>query len=226
MPESDNPADPFKKALSEATRAIAGDRDLSIAYSVDPPGCSAAGMRLPQVTRRLTKGEVMLARGTADAYALRLRFHDDTTHSRYRPAGEMAGALFEAMEAARCEAVGTRAMPGTAANIDAKIAEDARREGYADIDDSSQAPLADAAGFLVRQLATGRDLPPGAQHLLDLWRSHLETKAASAFDALEGALDDQQAFARLARQVIDDLGYGDQLGDCLLYTSDAADELT
>ena len=92
-------------------------------------------MRLPQVTRRLTRDEVMLARGTADAYALRLRFHDDATHRRYAPEGEVAAALFEAMETARCEAVGARAMPGTAGNIDAKIADEARRLGYAEITD-------------------------------------------------------------------------------------------
>ena len=107
----DNPADPFKKALAEATRAMAGEGELTVAYSVDPPGVSAGTMRLPQVTRRMTRNEVLLARGTADAYALRLRFHDDATHRRYAPDGEVAAALFEAMETARCESVGARAMP-------------------------------------------------------------------------------------------------------------------
>ena len=120
-------------------------------------------MRLPQVTRRLTRDEVLLARGTADAYALRLRYHDDGTHRRYAPEGETAAALFEAMETARCEAMGARAMPGTAGNIDAKIADEARRGGYAEITDPGRAPLAQAAGYLVRQLATGRKLPAGAR---------------------------------------------------------------
>ena len=70
-------------------------------------------------------------------------------------------ALFEAMETARCEAVGARAMPGTAGNIDARIAEDARRMGYGELTDPAQAPLAQAAGYLVRHLATGRALPQG-----------------------------------------------------------------
>ena len=101
--------------------------------------------------------------GTADAFALRLRYHDDATHRRYAPEGETAVALFEAMETARCEAVGARAMPGTAGNIDARIAEDARRMGYGEITDPAQAPLAQAAGYLVRHLATGRALPKGAR---------------------------------------------------------------
>jgi cobaltochelatase CobT len=219
---ADNPADPFKKALAEATRAMAGERELNVAFSVDPPGCSAGTMRLPQVTRRLTRDEVVLARGTADAYALRLRFHDDATHRRYAPEGETATALFEAMETARCEAVGARAMPGTAGNIDAKIAEEARRQGYAEITDAGRAPLAQAAGYLVRQLATGRRLPAGAENVLDLWRGHLDSHAGGTFAGLDAVLNDQQAFARFARRVIEDLGYGDQLGE----DPDAGDDAT
>lgn len=210
---ADNPADPFKKALAEATKAMAGQPELTVAFSVDPPGCTNAAMRLPQVTRRMTRDEVMLARGTADAYALRLRYHDDALHRRYAPQGEIASALFESLETARCEAVGARAMPGTAGNIDAKIAEEARRFGYAEITEPDKAPMAQAAGYLVRHLATGRPLPKGAQNVMELWRGFLESHAGGTLDGLERVLDDQQAFARFARQVIEDLGYGDQLGE-------------
>ena len=210
---ADNPADPFKKALAEATRAMAGNGDLTIAYSVDPPGYAAGNLRLPQVTRRLSREEILLARGTADAYALRLRYHDDSTHRRYAPQGETAAALFEAMETARCEAMGARAMPGTAGNIDARIADEARRLGYAEITDPQRAPMAQAAGYLVRQLATGRKLPGGAQNVLDLWRGHLQSQAGGTLAGLDSVLGDQQAFARFARRVIEDLGYGEELGD-------------
>jgi len=211
--DNDNPSEPFKKALADATRVLADDPDLGVTYSVDPPGMSTDQMRLPQISRRMTPDEVLLARGTADAFALRRRFHDEGVAARYAPQGQMARDLYEAMETARCEAVGARAMPGTAGNIDAKIATEAERRGYARIDTASEAPLAVAAGYLIRQLATGRDLPKGAQNVLDLWREHLEGSAAETLPALEKCLSDQTAFAKMARQIIDDLGYGDQLGD-------------
>ena len=50
---SDNPADPFKKALAEATKTMAQDADLNVTYSVDPSGISGDTMRLPQVSRRM-----------------------------------------------------------------------------------------------------------------------------------------------------------------------------
>ena len=210
---ADNPADPFKKALAEATRAMAGEAELTVAFTVDPPGCAAGAMRLPQVTRRMTREEVLLARGTADAYALKLRYHDDATHRRYVPEGETAVALFEAMETARCEAMGARAMPGTAGNIDARIAEEARRGGYGEITDPAQAPLAQAAGYLLRHLATGRDLPKGAQNVMDLWRGHIEAEAGGASRGSTRFWRIRPPSPGFARRVIQDLGYGDQLGE-------------
>ncbi len=209
----DNPADPFKKALAEATRTLANDADIGVSYSADPPGMSSDGLRLPQVSRRMTRDEVMLARGTADGYALRRRFHDLGTNTRYAPPGEQAREIFEAMEHARCEAMGARAMPGTAANIDTRIEAEAARKGYASVIAKEEVPLSVAAGYLIRQMATGRDLPSGAGNAADLWRAHFEDQAGATLEELQEALSDQGRFARMARQVIDDLGFGDQLGD-------------
>ncbi|MFE3835617.1 cobaltochelatase subunit CobT [Pseudogemmobacter sonorensis] len=209
----ENPADPFKKALAEATRVMADDPEMTVAYSVDPPGMNREGLRLPQVSRRLTRDEVLLARGTADAFALRRRHHDEALAARYAPVGALAREIYDAMETARAEALGARFMPGTATNIDARIGHEADRKGYAQIGRAEDAPLAVAAGYLVRHLATGRPLPGGAQNVLDLWSEKLTRDAGGALAGLDGALDDQAAFARLARRVIADLGYGDQLGD-------------
>jgi cobaltochelatase CobT len=211
--KTDNPADPFKKALAEATKVMADDPDLNVSYSVDPAGLSGDSMRLPQVSRRMTRDEVLQARGTADALALRHRYHDAATHARYSPAGEMARDLYEAMETARCEAIGARHMPGTAGNIDAKIGAEADRLGFGQITTPADAPLATAAGYLVRHLATGRDLPPAAQNVMNLWRDFIEQQAGGTLETLENTLADQAEFARFARKVIEDLGYGDQLGD-------------
>ena len=209
----ENPADPFKKALAEATKVMADDPEMTVTYSVDPPGVTADTMRLPQVSRRMTADEVLLARGTADAFALKLRHQDGATYAKYLPQGQMARDLYDAMETARCEAVGARAMPGTAKNIDARIANEADRKGYGQITRAADAPLSAAAGYLVRHLATGRDLPKGAANVMDLWRPVLEDQAGGTLDGLSATLADQQGFARLARKVIADLGYGDQLGE-------------
>ncbi|TDL81989.1 cobaltochelatase subunit CobT [Palleronia sediminis] len=211
--DNDNPATPFKKALAEATRTLADDPEMGVTYSLDPSGMSNDGLRLPQVSRRMTRDEVMLARGTADTYAMRRRYHDEPTHRRYAPEGPMARDLYEAMEHARCEAMGAEHMPGSAGNIDARIADEASRKGYDQLTRREDAPLPAAAGYLIRQLATGRALPASAETLAALWRDRFTDQAGATLAELKSALSDQTAFARMSRRVIEDLGYGDQLGD-------------
>jgi cobaltochelatase CobT len=213
MNKTDNPADPFKKALAEATKVMADDPDLTVSYSVDPPGMTADTIRLPQISRRLTRDEVLIARGTADAFALRRKHHNVEIYAKYSPTGQMARDLYEAMENARCEAVGARDMPGTLGNIDAKIANEADRKGYGQIRSTQDAPLAQAAGYMVRHLATGRPMPGGAANVMELWRPFIEQQASETFEKMDETLADPAAFARLARQIIKDLGYADQLGE-------------
>ena len=211
--KTDNPADPFKKALGEATRALAGEAELEVSYSADPPGRTATGLRLPQVSRRMTRTEVMLARGTADAFALRERFHNPATDTRYAPPGETARAIFDALETARCEAIGARAMAGVADNLDARLAHECDQRGYGAMRETSEAPMHEAAGFLLRRALTGRALPAAAQNLLDIWQDFFDGHVESDLEALGDTLEDQAVFAKQAWRIIEQLGYGDQLGD-------------
>ncbi|WP_313135757.1 cobaltochelatase subunit CobT [Paracoccus jeotgali] len=213
MKPTDNPADPFKKALTEATRALAHEGELNVTFTADPSGVAGDTMRLPQISRRMTRDEIVQARGTADALAMRVRHHDPATHARYVPSGPMARDIFEAVETARVEALGARHMPGALSNIDAKMGAEAEKRGYSQLKQPADLPLSVAAGYLLRQAMTGRDLPPAAAHAAELWRPFVTQQAGHILDTAPERLADQAAFARLARQLISDLGYGDQLGD-------------
>ena len=208
-----NPADPFKKALAEATKSLANEPELNVSYTIDPPGISNETIRLPQVSRNLTKEEVLLARGTADAYALKIRFHDEQTHKRYMPQGQVAKDLYEAMETVRVEALGAKVMPGTASNIDAKIEAECIKLGYDSVSNPADAPISAAASFLLRRLATDRKLPKAAQNLVDLRAELFGHDANSTMKDLKENLTNQTEFSKLTRQVIEDLGFGDQLGE-------------
>jgi cobaltochelatase CobT len=70
----------------------------------------------------------------------------------------------------------------------------------------------EAAGFLLRQKLTGRPLPAAAQNVLDIWQDFFDGHLESNPEALADNLEDQTAFAKQAWRIIEELGYGDQLG--------------
>src|SRR5258708_31928106 len=102
----------FKRSTSAALRAMADRPEVEVPYGADQPGLTGARARVPQVPRELKSAEVAHVRGECDAIALKLRHHDRKVHQRRLPQGQTARAIYEAVEQARCEAIGARRMAG------------------------------------------------------------------------------------------------------------------
>ncbi len=209
---SDNPADAFKQALAESARTIAGLPEIEVSYTPDPSGMSGQRMRLPPVSRKMNPEEVKLARGKADALALRLRYHDESAHAYRMPQGDMAREIYGALETARCEALGARAMPGVAANLDASLTERGKKANWAGISNTEDAPLAEACALALRAAATGRSLPDSCANLIRLFSDKFDENSAKSIASLIANLDNQEEFSKQAWDLIDAMGYGDELG--------------
>ena len=119
--KNESPAEPFKRAVSIAVRALAGEPELEVNFSAEPPSLKGAKARLPLPSRNLPPNEVAIVRGAGDAYALRRAYHEDKIHDQYRPQSQDAAAIFEAAEQARVEAIGALAMKGVAQNLAAGV---------------------------------------------------------------------------------------------------------
>ncbi|WP_416899332.1 MAG: cobaltochelatase subunit CobT [Minwuia sp.] len=201
------PTEPFKRAVASALRAIAREPDIEVSYGPETPALRGKRARLPVPSRRMEPEELAQIRGASDSFALKLRYHDAKVHRKNLPQGGTARAIYESMEQARVEALGAKSMSGVADNLHAALTERCRVRGYGRLRDQSEAPLSEAVGFLMREALGSRTLPDDAKNLLDLWRDELMEKSGGDVKDLMGCLDDQEEFARVARQLIRDLGY-------------------
>ena len=210
MADEKSPLDTFKRAVSSATRAIAGVRELDIAFGGESAAGKNAPLRLPQPSRDLPPGEVSLIRGAADSMALRLRHHDSKLHARRRPDSAAAQAVFDAAELARVEAIGARQMAGVAQNLTAALTNHCERSGFADMRDREKAPLADAVRMMLRERLTGAAPPAAGKAVVEAWRAMIEERGATDMSDLVNALEDQAAFGKLARRLISHLELADE----------------
>ena len=208
-----NPTTPFKNALEKTTRAIADDSELKLSVSGSTNLLEGHNAKIAQISRKMTRKDVLLARGNADALALKKRFHNSSLHEKYLPIGQLAQQLYHNLETARCEIIGTRVLPGTATNLEFKIAEDIKqRSEIADVD-ATDFSLAEAAGYILREMATGRPLPKPAESLTEKWRDFIKSEAGDTLINAASAFQEQKNFAKLSRQIIKDLGYAHELGE-------------
>jgi len=193
----------FKRATAGVLRAIAhATPEVQVAFQPGPGGVSGKRVRLPLPTRALPPAEMAKLRGAADAAALRLRHHSDAVHAARMPARREAKEVFDALEEVRVEAVGSRHMPGVAANLRARLADQCETEGYDRMTRKDQLPLPAALSLLARERVTGESAPEAARRVLDLWRDSLGEKAESALAEMAGNTDDQEAYARAARRLL------------------------
>jgi cobaltochelatase CobT len=195
----------FKTALSAATRAIAGDDEVTVDYSVDGGRIAGHAITLTTPPREITSLVAARARGQADALALRLAHHDAVQHARLAPRAEEPRRLFEAAERARVESIGATAMDGVAENLDAALQQRCERAGYDRVSDKSRAPIEDALEFLLREKLTGRPLPTAAAPVAEAWRGHFADKAAATLARAPDAMQDQKKFAEVMQQLLRDL---------------------
>ena len=197
--------DLFRRALAGASRAIAKDPEVDVVFASEATPTSGKTARVPSPGPALEPKLVAEARGAADSVALALRHHDAKLHSSHAPADVDARAVFDALETARVEALGARAMGGVRENL--RHLTDARVRGDAIVRarTAEEVPLSTAVGLIARERLTGEVPPKAALPGLKLVAPWIEEKAGAELDALALTLDDQAAFAKLSRQLLQDL---------------------
>ncbi|EQA98702.1 cobaltochelatase CobT [Sphingobium wenxiniae] len=197
--------DAFKDVLSGAARSIARDAEVEVGFTADAPHMAGKAIKVPTPGRTLPADQVALARGFADANALRLRHHNARLHNASAPADVVARAVYDAVEQARVEAIGARAMAGVRDNLnhalDMRLKSDPIRRARS----ADEVPLSTAVALKVRERLTGQAVPKEVADGLAMVDRWIEDKAGTDLDALSLAIDDQRAFQQLTAAMLEHL---------------------
>ncbi len=213
-----NSAENFKNVTSALMRTLAGDRELEVSYSsatvADGRPARDGKPRLPAPTHNMPPAEKRILRGCADAQALYIAHHDERLHHLHAPKDARSMEAFDALEQARCEALGARNMAGVGTNLHAALEEHCRAKGFANLTVKDQVGLGDALHVMARMALTGEDAPPSAAKMIKLWKPTIEAQIEDAgLESLASALSDQAAFAALAKKLIRSLNMPVEDGD-------------
>ena len=200
---NETPLDRFKAVLSGTARAIAEEPEVELAFTADAPTQSGKHIKVPMPARALPAEQVAEARGFADGFALRLKHHDSAMHLKGAPAEAVARAVFDAVESARVEALGSRGYAGIADNLGHALDVKLRADPITRARTRDEVPLSTALSLMVREALTGKQAPAAAAPGLALVREWIEQRTDLSSLAL--ALDDQRAFQSLAMKMLEEL---------------------
>ena len=128
-------------------KAIARLRELDVTYSeLEMPTGEIKNLehpRIPAPTDDMPAEKRTLIRGCADTYALKLAYHNPDLHNQTNGQNDLrVKAALDALEQARCDALGIKAMHGVAKNLDAVLDAKAIRKGFNEIREREDIVLA------------------------------------------------------------------------------------
>jgi len=201
----ETPIDRFKNVLTGASRAIAHDGEVEVAWTADTPAANGKAFRIPMPGRNLPRDQAMEARGFADSFALKLKHHNEALHSRHAPSEPTARAAYDAVEQVRYEALGARDYQGMRANLGA--AQQVRMLGdpITRASRPEEVPISAALALLLREHLTGQAVPQPAEQGVAMLRGWIAERTDGDFDALALMLDDQAAFQALTLSMLQHL---------------------
>ena len=199
------PLDRFKQALTGASRALAHEAEVEVAWSADAPTQSGKNFRVPLPGRNLPREQAIEARGFADSFALRLRHHSETLHGKGAPPEPIARACYDAIEQVRYEAIGSTRYAGIRGNLDAAVEMRTASDPIVRAEAAGDVPLPTALSLMLREALTGEAVPERARAAVDLVREDILAKIGTDMDGLADVLDDQRAFQNLTLDILRDL---------------------
>ncbi len=199
------PLDRFKQALTGASRALAHEAEVEVAWSADAPTQSGKNFRVPLPGRNLPREQAIEARGFADSFALRLRHHSEALHGKGAPPEPIARACYDAIEQVRYEAIGATRYAGIRGNLDAAVEMRTASDPIVRAETAGDVPLPTALSLMLREALTGEAVPERARAAVDLVREDILAKIGTDMDGLADVLDDQRAFQNLTLDILRDL---------------------
>ena len=195
--------DSIENRICATYRAIAKEKDVKISFGANNQATNLEkNIRLPNM-KNTSKNGLDVARGEADFSAFKYRFHDEKIHRQNRPSDENHAMLFNALEDARIEAMGSNLYKGASKNIDKAL--DNRYEKM-DIATSAvhlgENGWAETVRLLARQKFSDKTPPKCTQALLELHSKKNTKKLQSALDELSKCIDNQQEFAKTVKKIL------------------------
>ena len=189
----------FRRAVAAATRAVSRKPKLEVAFGKTSARDGTVVLAPPT---SLDPTSVAYVRGSADAAAVKLRYHDPEKHERHLPESEHGRELLNAAEQARVEALGGREFEGVSWNLDAHLSLRARELDFDAITTREEAPLADVLRLMVRERLTGTPPPTPAISMVELWRPWFERNVRGELLQMSKHVEDQEVFTKHALKLI------------------------
>ena len=191
MASKNSQSETIKEAVTAATRAISGNKELEINFE-------GMGSSLPHLPKTLK--ELSAYRGKADSLACVEKYRDKSV--RITASNEKVSSLIKVMEDSRVEILGSMNYPGIATNIKSKFDDKCKLyESFEDHEDHLEIALE----TWLRNLCLPNIESNSSSLFLKYWGKVFDNQETELKDKLKESLNDQSKFQEIAEDFLNNL---------------------
>ena len=191
MASKSSQSETIKEAVTAATRAISGNKELEINFG-------GMGSSLPHPPKTLK--ELSAYRGKADSLACVEKYRDKSV--RITASNEKVSSLIKVMEDSRVEILGSMNYPGIATNIKSKFDDKCKLyESFEDHEDHLEIALE----TWLRNLCLPNIESKSSSLFLKYWGKVFDNQETELKDKLKESLNDQSKFQEIAEDFLNNL---------------------
>ena len=191
MASKNSQSETIKEAVTAATRAISGNKELEINFG-------GMGSSLPHPPKTLK--ELSAYRGKADSLACVEKYRDKSV--RITASNEKVSSLIKVMEDSRVEILGSMNYPGIATNIKSKFDDKCKLyESFEDHEDHLEIALE----TWLRNLCLPNIESNSSSLFLKYWGKVFDNQETELKDKLKESLNDQSKFQEIAEDFLNNL---------------------
>ena len=193
----------IERRIAAAYKAIVGKPEMDISFGANNEGSNIGqSVRLPRPKSNAYK-DVQIARGEADFLAFKHRFHNAHLHANKRPIDEDQAKLFNALEDARIEAIGTHKYSGAGNNVsDALNTRYDRMDLNHSVEHLGESAWAEALRVFSRKVFSDKEIPSGALGLQKEFGNRFNDDLKNQLLRLKASIDNQEDFANDANRFL------------------------
>ena len=195
----------FKQSISSTVKAISKNKNLHINFGNRTEKKDSNQINLPLPSIQLEDMEKNEIRGLADSIALKIKYHNEQTHSSKSPKSKIGNTIFTAIEEARYESLGIIEYKGIKNNVKNTIIKKYKNINLSKNIKREEIAFEDAIKIIMQENLTNEKLSKDLNEIGNAWRDDLEPIIKDNIEILRKNINDQENFSKLSLNLVEKL---------------------
>ena len=198
----------FKSAVSSAVKAISENFNLEVKFD-NSTSSKKNSLNLPEINGLKKLQDFKNLRAFADSEALKIKYTDSKIYAENEPDGAMGKALYAIAEKIRYEKLGSERFKGVRNNITQCYENKFKNKKIQEIKTEADVPITEAFELYLRDHFFKIKPNEATKKTLSYWKILFDKNLGPKLKQLDGCLEQQNDYARLVINLIDNLDFED-----------------